>query len=147
MDSLTDSIGFLTVNVRTANGALPIEGALVNIYENYEIENGNGDKTNTNGHLIYSTRTNSLGQTEKLALPTKSASLSQKPGNIRPFMSYNIFASKDGYFDSDIINMPVFQGITSVQPINLIPLSEFSSPTDDVPLHDSRFVEIPDNDL
>ena len=43
MDSLTDSIGFLTVNVRTANGALPIEGALVNIYENYEIENGNGD--------------------------------------------------------------------------------------------------------
>jgi len=147
MDSLTDSIGFLTVNVRTANGALPIEGALVNIYENYEIENGNGDKTNTNGHLIYSTRTNSFGQTEKLALPTKSASLSQKPGNIRPFMSYNIFASKDGYFDSDIINMPVFQGITSVQPINLIPLSEFSSPTDDVPLHDSRFVEIPDNDL
>ena len=147
MENLTDSIGFLTVTVRTANGALPIEGALVNIYENYETENGNGDKTNSNGHLIYSMRTNSSGQTERVALPTKSASLSTEPGNVRPLMSYNVFASKEGYFDSDVINISVFQGITSVQPINLIPLSEFSSPIDDVPYYDSRFVEIPDNNL
>lgn len=147
MDNSTDSIGFLTVNVRTANGALPIEGALVNIYENRDTKNGNGDITNANGHLIYSMRTDSFGQTEKVALPTKSAALSMEPGNSRPFFSYNVFASKEGYFDSDVINMPVFQGVTSVQPINLIPLSEFSSPIDDVPFYDSRFVEIPDNDL
>ncbi|MBO5356554.1 MAG: hypothetical protein J6A53_00160 [Clostridia bacterium] len=147
MDNTIDTIGFLTVNVRTANGAIPIEGALVNIYENIETDNGNGDLTNANGHLIYSMRTDSSGQTEKVALPTKNVALSLEPGNVRPFMSYNVFASKEGYFDSDVINMPIFQGITSVQPINLIPLSEFSSPIDDVPFYDSRFVEIPDNDL
>ncbi len=147
MENFDDAIGFLTVNVRTANGAIPIEGALVNIYKNLEIKNGNKDTTNANGHLIYSMRTNNSGQTEKVALPTKNANLSLSPGNIHPFMSYNVFASKEGYFDSDVINMPIFQGITSVQPINLIPLSEFANPNDDIPSSDSRFVEIPDNDL
>lgn len=147
MENLADTIGFLTVTVRTANGALPIEGALVNIYENNETKNGNGDITNSNGHLIYSMRTNASGQTEKVALPTKSASLSLEPGNIHPFMSYNVFASKEGYFDSDVINVPIFQGITSIQPINIIPLSEFSNPNSFNPQYDSCFVEIPDTDL
>ena len=147
MENSTDAIGFLTVTVRTANGAIPIEGALVNIYENLEIQNGNGSSTNSNGHLIYSMRTNKQGQTEKVALPAKSASLSLTPGNIHPFTSYNVFASSEGFFSSDVINLPVFQGITSVQPINLVPLSEFASPNDDIPSYDSRFVEIPDNDL
>ena len=42
---------------------------------------------------------------------------------------------------------PIFEGVTSIQPINLIPLSEYSSPTDFTPSYDSRFVEIPDNSL
>jgi hypothetical protein len=142
MENLTDDIGFLAVTVRTSNGALPIENAKVSIYENYE--NGGA---NSNGHLIYSLRTNEFGQTEKVALPTKSSSLSLEPGNFHPFTSYNIFVSSEGYFDSDVINVPIFQGITSLQPINLIPVSEFANPTDDVPFNDSRFVEIPDTDL
>ena len=147
MENTTENIGFLTVNARTSNGAIPIENALVNIYKNREIQNGGAPTTNQNGYLIYSLRTNSLGQTEKVALPTKSALLSQLPGNVHPFESYNVFVSSEGYFDSDVINIPVFQGITSVQSVNLIPLSEFASPTDDVPFHNSRFVEIPDTDL
>ena len=147
MENLTDTIGFLTVTVRTANGAIPIENALVSIYENYTTKNGNNDVLNSNGYLVFSTRTNKNGQTEKIALPTKKASLSTSPGNERPFMSYNVFASAEGYFDSDVINIPVFQGITSVQPIDLIPLSEYANPRDDVPFNDSRFVEIPDTVL
>ena len=142
MENLTDDIGFLAVTVRTSNGAIPIENAKVSIYENYE--NGGA---NSNGHLIYSLRTNNFGQTEKVALPTKSTSLSLEPGNVHPFKSYNIFVSSDGYFDSDVINVPIFQGVTSLQPINLIPVSEFANPTDDIPFYDSRFVEIPDNKL
>lgn len=147
MENTADAIGFLSVIVRTANGAIPIEGAIVNVYENRETKNGNGDFTNANGYLLYTARTNSSGQAEKIALPTKSSALSQEPGNERPFMSYNVFASKEGYFDSDVINVPVFQGITSLQPINLIPLSEYSSPKDFTPSYDSRFVEIPDTNL
>ncbi len=142
MENLTDEIGFLAVTVRTSNGAIPIENAKVSIYENYD--NGGA---NSNGHLIYSLRTNNFGQTEKIALPTKSMSLSLEPGNLQPFTSYNIFVSSEGYFDSDVINVPIFQGVTSLQPINLIPVSEFANPTDDVPFYDSRFVEIPNTKL
>lgn len=142
-NNIDDSIGFLTVSVKTANGAIALKDALVNVYEFREDENG----TISNGYLLYSMRTNNLGQTEKIALPTKSASLSEVPGNERPFISYNIFASKEGYFDSDVINAPIFEGVTSIQPINLIPLSEYSNPTDFTPSYDSRFVEIPDNSL
>ena len=137
-----DSIGFLVVTVRSANGSIPIENALVNIYEN---KNENG--VMANGHLLYTLRTNSLGQTEKIALPTKDSSLSLAPGNLKPFTSYNIFVSSNGYFDSDVINAPVFQGITSIQPINLIPLSEYAKPYDYEPFYNSRFVETPDTDL
>lgn len=140
--NLNDSIGFLVVTVRTANGAIPIENALVNIYEN---KNDSGAMSN--GFLLYSLRTNALGQTEKIALPTKSSALSNSPGNERPFFSYNVFASSEGYFDSDVINAPVFQGITSIQPINMIPVSEYSNPNDFTPSYDSRFVEIPDTAL
>ena len=140
--SSNDSIGFLVVNARTANGALPIQDALVNIYEN--VDNGGAMG---NGYLLYTLKTNSLGQTEKIALPTKSAELSTKPGSLRPFSSYNVFVSSPGYFDSDIINVPIFQGITSIQGVNLIPVSEYSSPNDFTPSYDSRFVEIPDTDL
>jgi hypothetical protein len=138
-NSLSNEIGFLIVSVKTANGALPVKDALVNIYENLEDENG----TNSNGYLLYTMKTNALGQTEKIALPTKSKALSTVPGNPRPFMSYNIFVSRDGFFDSDVINAPVFQGITSIQPISLIPLSEYSNPNELEPQHDSRFVETP----
>ena len=138
-----NDIGFLIVTVRTANGAIPIENALVSIYENKKGDNG----AMANGYLLYTLKTNSLGQTEKIALPAKSSSLSLEPGNNRPFYSYNIFVSSEGYFDSDIINAPVFQGITSIQPINLIPLSEYSSPNDYSPSQDNRFVEIPDTNL
>ena len=141
--SFDNSLGFLTVSVKTANGAIALNDAIVNVYEFKEDENGSA----SNGYLLYSMRTNSVGQTEKIALPTKSASLSEVPGNIKPYISYNVFASKEGYFDSDVINVPIFEGITSIQPINLIPLSEYSNPTDFTPSYDSRFVEIPNTKL
>ena len=142
MNSNLDNIGFLVVNVKTANGAIPIENALVNIYENKK-DGG----AMANGYLLYTLKTNAYGQTEKIALPTKSSSFSMSPGNDRPFYSYNIFVSSDGYFDSDVINVPIFQGITSIQPINLLPVSEYSNSNDFTPSYDSRFVEIPDTDL
>lgn len=140
--SLDNSIGFLVVTARTANGSIPLENALVNIYENK-----NDGSAMANGYLLYTLKTNSLGQTEKIALPTKNSALSLSPGNERPFYSYNIFVSSEGYFDSDVINVPIFQGITSIQPVNLIPVSEYSSPNDFNPSYDSRFVEIPNTDL
>ena len=57
MNKNTESIGFLIAEVRTANGAIPIEGARVYVYESKEDDSG----------VIYSLRTDKSGMTEKVA--------------------------------------------------------------------------------
>lgn len=127
-----ESIGFLTVAVKTANGALPIENASVVIYGHSELDENSVPLENPSD-VIYSLKTNRNGLTERVALQTKPKELSEVPGNLYPYLSYNIFVTADGYYDSSYINVPIFQGINSLQPVNLIPLSEFSSPQDIVP--------------
>ena len=138
----SENIGFLVIEARTANGALPTEGARVSIYEYLPT---NDDKNE--GKLLYSVLTDQDGKTPKLALGVKSKELSMSPGNINPFSVYNISVEKEGYYNNRYINVPVFQGITSVQPVELIPLLEYASASDDYPSTTRRFVETPNTTL
>lgn len=137
MNNENDSVGFLIVSVNTANGALPVEGATVTVYGGNEAESD----------VIYSLKTDESGRTEKVVLSTKSKELSTEPGNIAPFKSYNIEVSAPGYYDNNYINVPIFQGITSLQGVSLIPLSEFSAPNDYIPNSGRRYFETPNTDL
>lgn len=134
-----ESIGFLQVIVRTANGALPIEGANVSIYEYFP---SNEEKPQDKGGLIYSLSTDNNGKTEKIALKTKSKDLSTSYGSPDPYLSYNIKVNKDGYYENRYISAPIFQGITSLQPVELIPIAEYADERDDLPLSSVRFVEL-----
>lgn len=136
-----ESIGFLVVEATTANGALPVENAKVSVYKYSPSVEGKG------GGLLYSVLTDQDGKTIQLALDTKSKDLSMSPGNKNPFSVYNIVVEKEGYYDSSYINAPVFQGITSVQPVDLIPLLEYAKPNDDFPNSTRRFVETPNTEL
>ena len=78
-DINTESIGFLTVEVKTANGAIPIEGATVYVYPATE-----------GSDLLYSLRTNQSGQSERVALDTKDKKMSQVPGIEQPYTLYNV---------------------------------------------------------
>ena len=126
-----DEIGFLTVIVKTANGALPVENAQVTIYDS--TRDTEKEPSALSSDVIYNLTTDKNGKTQKVALKTKSAQLSQTPEEKFPFMSYNISVNADGYYDNNYINVPIFQGITSFQDVFLIPLSEFASPTDPIP--------------
>ena len=137
----SESIGFLVVEAKTANGALPVEGAKVSVYEYSQ----NGD--DKGGALLYSVLTDQDGKTVELALDAKSKPLSMSPGNKNPFSVYNIIVEKEGYYDNSYINAPIFQGITSVQPVDLIPLLEYAKPNDDFPNTTRRFVETPNTEL
>ena len=142
MNGENEYIGFLEVVVRTVNGALPLEGALVSIYEYTQ-----KDESAQRGALLYSLETDENGRTPKIALPTKDKKLSQSYGNENPYATYNISVAKDGYYNSSYVNTPVFQGITSIQPVSLIPLSEYASPNDYYPNASRRYVETPSTDL
>ena len=134
-----DEIGFLTVDVKTANGALPVENAQVTIYNS--ARDTEKDPSSLSSDVIYNLTTDRNGKTQKVALKTKSAQLSQSPDEKIPFMSYNISVNADGFYDNSYLNVPIFQGITSIQEVLLIPLSEFASPTDPIPNSQRQYLE------
>ncbi|MBO5338311.1 MAG: hypothetical protein J6A96_01275 [Clostridia bacterium] len=132
MKQENESIGFLVVNVKTANGALPVENANVTIYGSGKLDE-NGTPALLDSDIIFNLTTDRNGKTPKVSLHTKDRNLSLSPENTIPYDTYNIFVSADGYYDNSYLNVPIFQGITSLQGVNLIPLSEFSAPNDYIP--------------
>lgn len=140
MNNQSEEIGFLAVNVKTANGALPVENAIVSIYGVSLLDDA-GAPTLSSSDVIFNLKTDKSGKTQTIALPSVSKELSLSAGNYKPYLGYNIYVTSDGYYDSTYLNVPVFQGITSLQEVILIPLSEFASPTDPIPNSQRRYIE------
>ncbi len=111
--SVYGDTGYLKARVYTALGAIPLEGASVKI-------SSVGDLA---PHVSYDLITDKSGETETVALPTPSRELSTVPGNYRPYALYRIEAYLKDYGAYSALNVPVFGGILSVQPIGLIPNS------------------------
>ena len=113
----TQNNGYLIVNVVTARGAIPVAGAKVTVYDN-------ASDANPPVAVIY---TDSAGKSEKLELPAPSRSLSEQPGYVRPYATYLIEVDKEGYYPVTKNDVPIFTGVTSIQPVDLMPLAEYDS--------------------
>ena len=118
MNKNPDSVGYMIVRVTTARGAIPLEGATVIVSDYFP------EDVKERGNAIYTLTTNSSGLTDKFALPAPPRELSQSPGNGKSYQTYNIAVAKDGYYQQNYINAPVFEGITSIQSADMIPLSD-----------------------
>lgn len=111
--------GYLVVRATTASGALPIENAVVTVYGNQPDFSA----------VIARLRTGNDGLTPKIALTAPPRSLSEAPGNgAASFATYNLSLHKDGFYPLSLYEVPVFDGVTSVQPADLIPLLENGYP-------------------
>ncbi len=106
-----DDTGYLKTRVYTALGAIPLEGVSVKISSVEE------DAPTIALDLI----TDRNGETETVSLPTPSRELSNTPGNARPYALYRIEAYLENYGAYSALNVPIFGGILSVQPIGLVP--------------------------
>lgn len=105
--------GYIIVNVRAGDQADPIENAVVHISS---INDGNRF-FNVTGV------TDESGTTQKFAVPTPSLSYSQTPDSkVRPYALYDISVTARGFFNARSVDVPVFEGITSVQNFSMIPL-------------------------
>ena len=116
--SAYDSVGYLTVKVSTARGAIPLADATVNV---------RGASPEQSG-ILRSLRTNRDGQTERIALPTppRSASASPDVGNsVPPFSVYGIDVFKEGYVPLEFQQVPIFPDVTSIQPAVMVPSPEY----------------------
>ncbi len=109
--------GYLVVRVSTASQAIPLMGARVVI---------RGDEEDFSG-VIAVLKSGDNGLTPKLALLTPPRSGSTSPGG-KAFATYNIDITLDGYRSFSAHKVPIFDGITSVQPAELIPLTENGYP-------------------
>lgn len=118
IDNSTAGTGFMIVRVTTARGAIPLENATV------YVQNFLPDGTVGKGDVIAVYTTNESGLTERFALPAPPRALSMSPGNGKSYSSYTLTATADGYSTRTYVNVPVFEGITAIQNVDMIPLPE-----------------------
>lgn len=106
--------GFITVNVTTATGSFPVPGAEVMISQ----------ITDSGDTVLYRYVTDESGQTPLSILPTAELSNSLSSESSGPdYTLYNVTVTSEGYYPLVSLNIPVFTGITSRQPMVLIPLT------------------------
>jgi len=103
--------GKITVHVTAADSAVPINDATVA----FRIMNDGGTA------VFAVLQTDKSGETETLDIPTPSVELSLSPSPAsKPYTSMIVEVSAPGFYSTANVNIPVFEGVTSVQNVNLI---------------------------
>jgi hypothetical protein len=100
--------GYIIVSARGALGAIPLEGVAVDFYKD--------------GIRVASSVTSENGFSEKISIDTPPRENSLTPSVPLPYALIDIHASKEGYYSAIYKNAAIFSGVTSVQPIDMIPL-------------------------
>lgn len=106
--------GQLRFRTFTARGALPVKDAVCVVTKDF------GGETQ-----VLSTQTTDMsGQTDIISLPAPPRSLSQTPDNtILPYALYDATIRAKGFESIVLKNIPIFEGILSVQNAALVPLA------------------------
>ncbi len=105
-------VATLMFRISAAQDSLPIENAKCAITKTF------------NGiiHEIDVLYTDESGKTEKRSLPAPSRSLSQEYDNtVQPFALYDATVTRKGFADVVLTDIPVFDGVLSVQRVSLLP--------------------------
>lgn len=110
--------GYLVIHVTTARGSIPVEGAQVTVRNFLE------EPTEGRGDVIATLISGTDGNTVILPLDAPPRAQSMKPGNGKPYASYIAEIRMEGYYDQIYSGIPIFDGITAIQPADLIPLPE-----------------------
>lgn len=104
--------GSLVFMVFTAREALPVKGAAITVTTRIDGE----------PHEMFKAVTNQSGETEAMTLPAPSKELSQDFDNeIQPFSLYDATVSRDGFTKVILRDIPVFDGVRSIQRVAMIP--------------------------
>lgn len=106
--------GRLQVRASTASQALPVPGASVIVTDQ--------EREGSLRTLLYSAKTDESGLTPEFILSSPPASESDSPGGI-PFSEYEVFVSAEHFRPIRFLGVPVFDGVTTVQPAALTPIS------------------------
>ncbi len=107
--------GKLVVSTTAAFGAIPIRDAFVSV----RIPNPENGSEIT--HILM---TGPDGLTDPIEIETPSPAESLAPGGKKPFAEIDLEVSADGYYRVVNMRVPIYPGITSIQPVRMIPIPE-----------------------
>lgn len=108
--------GYITVNVRTAGGALPVSDATI------VIKSSDGSGGVGIGSIVAVLYSDISGTSDVIGVPAPSRSNSLSPeatGEVCSF--YDIETERDGFYPITNSNVPVYDGVTSIQEILMMP--------------------------
>jgi hypothetical protein len=112
----SEGVGYLRTQVYASNRAIPIEGALVLITEVKP-----GGRTDLVRMLV----TDESGYTDTVPLSVPVYDLDNFPDpNKKPYRDYRLSVYKEGYYIVPEVKIPIFAGVKSLQPIQMVPLRE-----------------------
>ncbi len=128
-------LGSLSFRTYTARNALPVPGASITVFKKI------GGARNT----FFNLTTDRSGQTQEVMLPAPPSSLSQSPtSGVQPYSLYDAEITAEGYNPISIRNLPVFEGILSVQRAAMIPSTGMPSPGETITEEEPDLTEVSD---
>ncbi len=102
--------GYLLIQARTANNAVPISGVQITILD-------------ADGNTLSELTTDESGETPVISLETLDKSFSQTPDYSGiPYTSYSVLAQSVGFDSLSVTDIPIYDGETAVLPIVLTPM-------------------------
>ena len=105
------AFGTLLFQVTGGQGAYPVPKATAELSKNLNDRLG----------ITLMLTTDENGKTLPVSLPAPAGSRSLVPGNGSVYASYQARISAPGYITTEIRDLPIFDGITTIQPVNLSP--------------------------
>lgn len=109
------AIGYLQVQTRTAQGAIPLAGVRVTILDD-------------EGITLYRLATDESGETRAVPLQTLDRSFSQNPDYLgTPYIGYGAIVEAEGFESASFTGIPIYDGETATLPVILIPLQNAST--------------------
>ncbi len=106
--------GMLKIQAFTARQALPVPGAHITVSKNI----------GGSAHVFYEGITDESGIIDGIVLPAPARSSSEKPFQPHPFALYDIYAVHPSYHQETLHYGAIFEGVKSIQPIDLIPTEQ-----------------------
>ena len=115
MDNLQNekNYGTLIIWAQSASEAIPIEGATVVV--RLARENGESD-------LFRVLATDESGLTAPFRIETPAPSESLSPGGKKPYSEISTEVTATGFYSVINTGIPIYPGITSIQPVRMIPI-------------------------
>lgn len=106
------STGYIQVRAYTSDAQYPLKNVAITV-------------TSQDGTAIAMRLTDRSGKITPIAVPVPDKSESQSPDpSERPYTIVNLYAHLQGYEQTEAENLQVFAGTTTIQNLEMIPLSE-----------------------